>query len=122
MKITGINEQLSSHNQNMGARYFELDGVPDTAWTDFFTSIHQQSFDLMKRNVRVQNTWVIVECPLDEMQHQINFLNEICDKATKAVENAKMKAEENETQRLASEAERKKNASAYFSTLKFDKD
>lgn len=122
MKIVGVDEQMSSTNPMMGDRYFELDDVPSTNWIEIFQLLHRQAFDMMKREVRIQNTWIIVKCPFEEMQHQINFLNGICKKTTDAVEAAKLRARQAELERTEIEEEKQKRASAHFSTLKFDND
>jgi len=121
MRIIGIDQEMSSTNAQMGARYFQLDGVPDARWAEGFMQCHRQEFDMMKRAVTVQNTWVIVECPFDEMQHQINFLNSICDKVNAAIIADEQKAQEAQLQEKISEEEKRKVAQAHFSKLKFDK-
>ncbi|ANI82402.1 hypothetical protein [Kosakonia oryzae] len=122
MKIIGINQEISSTSPNMGERYFELDGIPDRGWQDVFLALHRQSMDMMKRNVRLQNNWVVVQCPFEEMQHQIDSLNEICKKATEEIEAAKVRAEEAELKRQELEQEKRENAIAHFNKLKFNKE
>jgi hypothetical protein len=122
MKIISVNEDLTSSEPFMGERYFELDGVPDTEWINVFTELHRQELDLMKRRVRIQNTWIVVQCPMEEMQHQIDSLNVICKKTTEAIEAARVRKEEAESQRLGLEAEKKQKASDHFKSLNFNKE
>ena len=120
MKIIDIQRELSSSNPDFGARYLILDSVPFQNWIQLFEATHRQTFDMMKRSISIQGIYLIVECPMEELQYQIKTLNEICSKTDSALQEIKdRETKEREESNLRAEAERKK-ANDSFDNLKFD--
>ncbi|MEP8837745.1 hypothetical protein ABKV41_16345 (plasmid) [Enterobacter roggenkampii] len=120
MKIIDIERELSSSNPDFGARYLILDSVPHQNWINLFEATHRQTFDMMKRAIRIQGNYLIVECPMQELQYQIKSLNELCSKTDSSLQAIQEREkQEREESQLRAEAEQKK-ANDSYDKLKFD--
>lgn len=48
--------------------YFELTSEPDSVWIDIFKIVWSQIWYSMKRKVRIENKYLIIYSPLDEIE------------------------------------------------------
>ncbi|WP_052206079.1 MULTISPECIES: hypothetical protein [Pantoea] len=81
MKLVGIDKLLSSTENGLAQRYLVLDYVPNNYWADMFLKLHKNSISPEKREVSLRGKYVIVECLVEEIQGQVNFLNKLCEEA-----------------------------------------
>ncbi|AEF45930.1 hypothetical protein SerAS12_2811 [Serratia sp. AS12] len=86
MKIIGIDSDRSSTDEGMGERYLELDNHPPRDWLPFFEQTHKNYFSMSKRRARIEGNYLVVNCPLVELQSQINALKEQLVMATRNYE------------------------------------
>ncbi|WP_313140301.1 hypothetical protein [Leclercia sp.] len=119
MKVINVNARLSSTSEFMGDRYLEVDGKISPNWAHFFDSAHANSWHNMKRSVRVEGNYIVVNCPLEELQTQINEIQNHCAQADRdlAAWNAEQLSIQQQQQQETDEAEKKANA--VFKNLKF---
>lgn len=120
MKIIGINRDLTSTVEGMADRYLTLDSTPNSAWVQLFEDIHREDMDLQKRNIRIENRWIIVKCPLADTQQQIEKLNAICKEADGIIAEHEQKKTLEENARRAILVEQTDKANEVFDNLKFD--
>ncbi|XGJ93509.1 hypothetical protein AB6T09_10900 [Serratia marcescens] len=83
MKIINIDTNMSSVEKGMGDRYLVLDQKPSYDWIQFFEQAHKEYFSMSKRRAKIQGQYLVVNCPLDEIQNQINQLQEQLATATR---------------------------------------
>lgn len=119
MKVIKINERLSSTSEFMGDRYLEVDGKITPNWATFFERSRNGTFHNMKRSVRVEGNYIVVNCPLAELQSQINEINGNCSEADRdlGVWEAQQLALKQQEQQVAEESAKKANV--VFKNLKF---
>ncbi|HBR1176904.1 MULTISPECIES: hypothetical protein [Klebsiella] len=98
MKITGVDFEKSSVEEGMADRYLIIDNITNARFSEFFESELRSHPSMHKRRAVVQGSYVIVTCPLDELQAQVKLLNEICSrvevKIREHVEDIKRRHEE----------------------------
>ncbi|MBN5402794.1 hypothetical protein JY555_14455 [Serratia marcescens] len=119
MKIIGIDQERSSPADGMGERYLELDGYPPGEWPQFFDEVHANFFSTSKRRARVDGKYLVVNCPLDEIQHQINELKTQVIKANKQHEEYLIQRQRDQDAYEAALKEQKNKAQDVFKKLDF---
>lgn len=119
MKITSIDMNLSSPEQGIATRYLVLDFAPNLNWQKVFNQLHKNSTDAGKREVQVAGNNVIVNCCMDELQHQIDSLNELCRQTDAQILAAHEEALQKEQERVRQIEEKRRLAKEEFGKLKF---
>ncbi len=119
MKIIGISKERSTFGAGIGKKYLQLSELPSVSWTRECKRVHDSTVSPKKRKLIHYEVYLIVECPDDEIQVQIDFLNEICfrtDEQLLAISAEELQRE----QRLAEELVRKgRLADEVIKNLKF---
>ena len=120
MKIIDIDRKMTKTEDGMVERYLELDGIPPPGWADIFENIHRNDMDMQKRRISVSNKWIVVICPLEEIQRQIVALNRLCELADR--EYIEIHEQRNAAKQAAADQKAKvdKKANDFFDGLKFD--
>lgn len=119
MKIIDIDRDLSSLEEGRGFRYLVLDMVPNVQWTNHFLDNHKTSMDLVKRPVSIRGNNILVECCMDEIQHQIDTLNALCKTTDDQIQSALEESYRAEQERVRQHEEKRKSANKEFGKLKF---
>ncbi|HGY2353405.1 TPA: hypothetical protein ACNVQT_002305 [Citrobacter farmeri] len=119
MKVTGINRSLSSTDEFVGERYLEVDGHITPNWSDLFVESHASSFHNMKRNVWIDGNHIVVNCPLIELQSQVNEIQSHCAYADRRLAELKEEQPAIEKQKRQSMEDSTNKANEVFNSLKF---
>lgn len=119
MKIIKIDMDLSSPEMGVGSRYLVLDRVPNLQWQTVFKELHRQLMDTSKRAVELAGDHLIVNCPMEEIQHQIDTLNSLCKQTDDQISAAHEEAQRREQERVRQAEEKRKAAKEEFRKLKF---
>ncbi|AXH43478.1 hypothetical protein MZUP3_790 [Erwinia phage vB_EhrS_49] len=120
MKITGIEKSLSSTDLNFGDRYLTLDGVPSRTWVNLFEDAYKNYFSPNKPKVQVTNTWLVVSCPLNDLQSHINTLTGLIQRVNEQVVSMRQQAERKAQEQSMLDSENKRKADEAYNKLKFD--
>ena len=74
--------------------YVQLSESPSEEWIECFKKALRESFDSMKRKMRISGEYVIIECPEDELEkHQIPALEGYIETANKCLKETAEKPE-----------------------------
>lgn len=120
MKIVDIDRGMTSPEDGMQERFLKLDSIPTQEWGNLFEAIHKQDTDMQKRRVYVRNEWLVVTCPLEEIQRQVKTLNRLCtltDEELKKIQQQRAAAKEAASEE---QARRNKIGNDIFDNLNFD--
>ncbi|YCH28977.1 hypothetical protein M1D48_12250 [Erwinia sp. D4-22] len=120
MKITGIDKEFSSKDLGFGDRYLVLDSPPGRTWINLFQEAYANYFSPNKKNAFIKNGYLVVQCPADELQEQINILNKIVRSADEKINAIKLRAEQEAQERARLDAEMRKKADDVYDNLKFE--
>ncbi|RAR75084.1 hypothetical protein C7420_101700 [Pantoea ananatis] len=119
MKIVGIDMDMSSSEQGLGARYLKFDIMASVEWKTIFEQIHRNTFSPSKRDVSVVGSNLIVHCCMDELQHQIESLNKMCAQADERLVAKHQQEEAEERERVRQVQEKRTRANEHYGKLKF---
>jgi len=119
MKVIDIDRDKSSLYEHMGDRYLIVDEPITSVWTDFFEQAHCDCIRFVRRDVRVEGQNIVVNCPLSELQAQIEMIQKNCSSADKSLAMWKARLEQ-QRQREFNEMENAQiKAYEKFDNLKF---
>lgn len=119
MRIIGIDEVNSSHEEGNAERWLTLDEYPSPEWCDCFGAAHKNYFSTSKRQTWVNGRTIVVTCTLDEVQSQIEFLNKICSQATHEWEHLLAREKQAKEDREQEALDKKTKAEDIYRNLKF---
>lgn len=119
MKIVGIDMNLSSSEQGIGARYLKFDSMASVEWKTIFEQIYRNTFSPNKREASVVGTNLIVQCCMDELQHQIEILNKMCIQADERLAAQYEQEQAEERERVRQMQEKRNHANEQYKKLKF---
>lgn len=119
MKIVNIDMELSSTEMGADSRYLILESVPNLKWINMFRHIHNNLKDPAKRTIDISGKNIIVICPMDEIQYQIDTLNSLCRQTDDQIIAAHEESLRREKERVRLIEEKKQAAREEFGKLKF---
>ena len=119
MKIISIDMNASSPEQGLATRRLILDNMASVEWKTLFENIHRNRVDFHKREVSIAGKEIMVNCCMDEIQHQIDSLNAICKEADDQLLAAHAQAQAAEQERVRMQEEKRRAAHEQFGKLKF---
>ncbi|MDK2944566.1 MAG: hypothetical protein PWQ24_1281 [Mesotoga sp.] len=95
IRIQCIDEtKFRSINSVICEFYVKLSEIPSEEWKECFKKAFLESFDSMKRKMRISDEYVIIECPEDELEkHQIPALEGYIETANKCFKETAEKPE-----------------------------
>lgn len=119
MKIISIDINGSSPEQGLATRRLILDNMATVEWKALFEKIHRKRVDFHKREITIAGKEIIVNCCIDEIQHQIDSLNAICKETDEQLLAAHAQAQAAEQERVRTQEEKRRIAQEQFGKLKF---
>lgn len=119
MKIVGINKDISSFENGMGDRFLILDNVADAEFIHIFNDLHKRNMALNKRAVSLSGRQLIVKCPMDEIQSQVELINTIFMQTDRYISDAQEKQRIAHEEKIRIVQEKRAAAQSEFDKLKF---
>ncbi|WP_213993853.1 hypothetical protein [Sodalis sp. dw_96] len=119
MKIVGISKARSIFGQGAGNKALQLSEFPSGDWVRALNSVHASTHSTAKRSFHVSNNFILVACPDDEIQLQIEIFNELCIRADEKLEIQIAEEKERKKQQIEEIERKDKLADEIIKNLKF---
>lgn len=119
MKVIGVDEGLSSHLESMGNRFLIVDEDIAPTWIDFFNRAKDNYFSTDKRSIWFERNKIVVNCPLDDLQNQIDLIQMFCASADRELAEFLAQEEKRKQSESAAREEQEIKARNVFNGLKF---